>query len=430
MMSCVVSLLIFLAFYSPVFGQELKGEILVFDDKDKAASYALSSLWTYVSPESKKAEYIKTKAIVESLWPSFCERYSNCANIPKPEIIISYSSGSSTFGMLHEGKVRQTNVIIVPWELVDRTYEDLEFVLAHEMVHYFEKHAETQNLKDEITKIHRQAFGDCFEYNYPLENVKDDLISLMDLMEQIGEKPYMVSPYRGIPLDGILGNLLSTMILKTQHLGEECPTLYASYRILQNRIRNGNYLHNADSKVRSFRENAQKCFEKYDGNLLKEVLQGTTLTSGIKDEEEMKKFLEIINTDGPELNRLITLRDQRFITYSALSRKLSAPQLRFQTEEDIADIEAIKILLRSGRRDIKKHLNYLLVELSTTEQIRCKDDLAKGREPDYGPLNRPHHSECWRIWRAIQIENEFLGKKNKETKGDKTDQETGGQNSQ
>ncbi|MCR9203691.1 MAG: hypothetical protein NXH75_03875, partial [Halobacteriovoraceae bacterium] len=214
----MVSLLTFLTFFSSVFGQELKGEILVFKDKDKAASYALSSPWTFASPEAKKAEYIKTKAIVESLWPSFCERYPNCENFPKPEIIISYSSGSSTFGMLHEGEVRQTNVIIVPWELVDRTYEDLEFVLAHEMVHYFEKHAETQNLKEEIKKVHRQAFGNCYEYNYPLDKVKDDLISLMDLMEQIGEKPYMVSPYSGIPLDGILGNLLSRMIYKTQHL--------------------------------------------------------------------------------------------------------------------------------------------------------------------------------------------------------------------
>lgn len=412
-MRSMVSFLLFFLLSFSALGQKLQGDVLVFKDKDEAASYALPSVWSLAPPDIKKAEYIKTQAIVETLWPQFCKRYPDCSKLPKPEILISYSPGSSTFGMLHEGQVRQSNVIIVPWELVDRTYEDLEFVLAHEMVHYFEKHAETLDIKDEIRHVHRQVFGDCYEYTYPLDKVKDDLISLMGLIEQIGEKPYMVSPYRGLPLEGILGELLYKMILKTQHLGAECPGLYTDFRRLQDRIKKGNYLHNVDPKVAEFRERASSCFEKYEGNLLKDVMQGTTLTKGIEDNDELKKFLELINTDGHELNRLITLRDQRFISYSALSRKLSAPQLRYQTEEDIADITALNILLESGRKNIKNYLDYLLVELSTTEQIRCKDDLEKGREPNYGPLNRLHHSECWRIWRALQVEKDFIERNQK-----------------
>lgn len=421
-MSTLVRVFIFFVYAFSVNALELKGDIIVFKDKAEAARHALGSVWSMVPPEFQKADYIKADAIANSLRPAFCKRFPDCEKFPPPEIILSYTSGSTTFGMEHDGKMRQTNVIIIPNELI-HSPKDLEFVLAHEMVHYYEKHALTNSLHDEIYHIHRQVFGNCQEFSYPIEEVREDLIDLMSLIDHIGHKAHMVSAYNGLPLDGILGEVLQKMIIQTQHYSKQCSELYGKFRSLQNRVNQGNYLHGGDPAVNKFMGDAHECFEKYEGNLLKEVMKDIPFGNSNEELETQLRFQAIIDRDSPELARLISLRNESFDKYSTLSRKLSAPQLRYHSEEDIADITAVEILLKDGKENLLDYMNYLLAELSTTQQIRCKDDLEKGREPDYGPLNRPHHSECWRIWRALQMEKTYKETLAKE-KSDKNNQET------
>jgi len=249
------------------------------------------------------------------------------------------------------------------------------------------------------------------------ENLKSYLIRLMRLIDKIGEKPQLIASTAGIPLDGKLGRVFESMILRTTYLGEKCVGLLAKFYQLKARVKSGNYLSRRDEKLVDFLESTDKCLEKYQGNLLSEISkeEGFDLTEGEvqASREDLKKFIEDEN-EGTEFERLVSLRNELYLQYLRLSRKLSAPHLRFNSEEDLADVIATDILLNSGVEGISTYLEYLLVGLPIKEQIRCKDYLKNNREPSYGPLNRLHHSECWRTWRAMKIEQEFQEKQKAE----------------
>lgn len=387
---------------------ELKNDILTFESKDEAVSYSFRSFWDYVPEGSALEAYGKADAIVEKLWPHFCELYPNCKDFPKPEILLSYAAGSGSFGAAHDGVLRQTNAIILSWELNDQP-RDLEFVIAHEMIHYFEKHATKNDLKDEIFSIRRQTAAGCIDYPYPLEEVKDNLLDIIKAMEHIGDRPHLVAPELAIPLEGDLGLVLERMIEKTAHY-PGCKTLQQQMSHFRSHVKAGNYIYETNDEVKSFMELSKKCFEKYPGNLLKEATKTLKLQLEGPHPSYWSEYESIVSTDGPEFDRLRHLRTNRYQNYLELSRKLVGPQLRFHTEEDEADIKALNILLKSGRRNLREGIDYLLVDLPVNEQIRCRRLLSEGKEPNYGPLNRFHHGECWRVWRAMKVEKRYLEK--------------------
>lgn len=392
--------------FSKVWAIRLENDIVTFSDEDEAAAFVFSSMWNYVPPESQPKTYEKSDEIVNRLWPFFCKRYPDCEKRPKPEIIFSYSPGSGSFGMGYQGELKQTNAIILSFELFDN-YKDLEFVIAHEMVHYFENHTETQGLREEISSIRRQSFDHCLDYPWPLEDLKDDLINLIDVMDHLGEKPHLVDYQLGLPIDGELGKILARMIEKSKD-GPGCASLTAKLNVFRERVARGGYLYRNEKGISSFMKQASECFQKFEGNLLKESVDSLGIDLSGNDPRNWSEIDGLLGNDGEELERLIRIRNTLYQSYVALSRKLSAPQLRYQTEEDIADIHALNILLESGRRNMEDYVDYLLIDLPGKDAIRCRADLERGVEPSYGALNREHHGECWRIWRAKKVEERFL----------------------
>lgn len=394
------------AFFQKVWAIKVQNGIVMFESENEAANYAFASFWNYAPPDSRKEEYEKADKIVENLWPHFCRRYPECDKMPKPKILFSYNPGSGSFGMGYEGRLRQTNAIILSYELTDNE-KDMEFVLAHEMIHYFERHAESDGLREEISSIRRQSYDHCLDYPWPLEELKDDLLNLIDIMDELGDKPHLVDYKLGLPVDGELGDVLEKMIEKTKgNMG--CSQLPSKYFEFQSRVKRGGYLYDNDEKIKKFLADAENCFSLYPGNLLKDSVESLRIDLAGSNPRTWPELDGLLGTDGPELERLIRIRNTRYQSYLALSRKLSGPQLRYQTEEDIADIKALNILLESGRRGLHEHIDYLLIDLPSTEAIRCRADLERGVEPSYGPLNRKHHGECWRIWRAKKVEERFL----------------------
>ncbi len=392
--------------FVPLKAKELKNGILVFDDKSEAAAHTVNTIWDYVPEDSQKVAYAQADAVVERLWPYFCERYPKCDKFAKPEIVMSYSGGAGSFGMLHEGRLTQTNAIVVSWEIHDQP-RDLEFVIAHEMIHYFEKHTERNELADEIYAIKRQTYYKCLDYPYPLEELKENLIDIVNAIDHIGERPYLVAADLGLPFEGDLGRVFERMIEKVVRY-PNCGRLTSKFRSFRSSLEAGNYLYESNEAVTSFMKMAKRCFEKYPGNLLKQSVAGLNLQMGGPDPSTWSEYDAMISTEGNELERLKRLRNSRYQRYLELSRKLSGPQLRFYTEEDDADIKSLEILLESGRRNVDEGVDYLLVDLPTTNQIRCRSFLQAGKEPNYGPLNRFHHGECWRIWRAQRVEQRYL----------------------
>lgn len=388
------------------FGQKLTNEIMVFETKAQAVNFVFNDWWNFLDPVVNKKKYEKVDAIVEELWPYFCERYKNCADYPKPEIILTHGTTSGSFGTHFQGKQRQSNGLIISQELL-QTPDDLAFVLAHEMTHYFEKHAESVHLTDEIKAIKRNIYGKCLDYPFPLEELKDDLLELMKTIDHIGESPQLISSHHGIPIEGEFGKLIEGMIERTRGLDTSCFPLESKYNDLKERIEQGNYISTMDQAAKDFNELAEKCFELYSGNLIKEVVERENLLTKSFDLDKWSQIEELIQKDKPEMSRLQVMRNLRYQKYLNLSRKLSAPQLRFFTEEDTADVVAIHLLLRAGRKNMMGHLDYLLTYLPTDKQLRCYDDLQNNREPDYGALNTEHHDECWRIWRARELEEKL-----------------------
>lgn len=408
-MKFTLVLYLFTSLFSWAWTQELKNDILVFKSKEDAVSYSFRSFWDYVPHQAEKEAYKNADQIVENLWPHFCKTYKNCDDYPKPEILLSYSAGSGSFGMTFEGKLRQSNAIILSWEIHDQP-KDLEFVIAHELVHYFEKHAEKESMRESIYSIRRQTYTDCLNYPFPLDELKDNLLDIIKAMEHIGDKPFLVDSDLAIPFNGELGLVLDRMAEKSITT-PGCSKLPVKLSKFRSKLKADNFISKSNKKVKEFLKLAEKCFEAYPGNLLRESILSLNLKITGPDPNLSTELDAIIRTNGPEIERLQSLRNILYKHYQDLSNKLSGPQLRFHTHEDEADIKALNILLNSGRRNLEESTDYLLVGLPPNQQLRCRKQLAAGVEPAYGPLNRFHHSECWRIWRAKRIEQSFLMEK-------------------
>lgn len=406
MMKLVSFFLFTILFFQQLSGAEVRNELLIFDNKTEAVNYSFKSYWNYLPVETNQESYESADAIVNRLWPYFCQQYPDCENFPKPEILLSFSANSGSFAMDYDGKLRQSNAIILSYELLD-TPKDMEFVLAHEMIHYFERHAESTDIRDDISAIKRQSYNHCLDFPWPLEEVKEDLLNLIDVINELGEKPHLISEQAGLPIDGDMGEVLMEMIQRVSN-EPNCKDLTKDLNFLKLRVHNGNYLYNNDQKIQNFLKLSNDCFEKYDGNLLKDAVYHLNFQNRGANPSRWKEFDELVYKDGNELERIIEIRNSRYDDYTRLSRKLSGPQLRYQTKEDIADIRALNILLESGRRNLTEYIDYLLVGLSPSDQIRCVNDIKIGKEPNYGALNRGHHSECWRIWRAKKVEERLL----------------------
>ncbi len=398
--------LIFTFLWSNVaFCYEISSGYIVFDDKSEAAKEAMPHrYWGYIPFARAKKRYRQAEELIAPIFEALCKRYENCDTIPSLEVVLSYHNDSHTIGLEHEDKQYQTNALVLSMELLKEP-EQFEFVVAHELIHYFEKHGEVTTLNEEITSIRRQVGSKCVDYDEPHEVVGGNLIELVNLMEELGEKPQIISTSVGLAFDGELNSLLERMLFKSLSHGKSCIDAKLILPKLKEHYKRGSYLTGLNSDYLKFKEEVIPCFEAYDGNLLKDIVEEKGLFTELPKDVRTKLAAIIDNESlGTELERLQLLRNSRYAEFTRLSRELSAPQLRFQTNEDVADVMAVNLLLDMGKKNVASRLEYLLAGSPTVKQIRCKDDLEKNREPDYGPLNKKHHDECWRIWRAQKIE--------------------------
>lgn len=399
--------LILLSVFFQINAAQIKGSIYVYEDHEEAARDAFAgAYWNYAKPDYNKKDYATVKNLLEPLYKTICAKYNKCDDFPQPTVLLSFDDTTAAFARVVEGKPVQTNILIISNELLKNS-EQLEFVLAHELIHYFEEHGKQQTLGEKISAIKKQAYQDCLDYDEPLEVVEGNLIQLIGLIDELGSKPHLISSQAAIPLDGDLGRALEKMIYKSFGKNYNCNRAHILFIKLKRMHEKGNFISSNSPEYKDFQKLASSCFESYQGNLLADVFEQEKLFLDLDPNlwPEIDKIIK--NDDISELNRLQTLRNIRYNEYTRLSRELSAPQLRYQTHEDIADIRAIEILIDLGHENIANRLDYLMTDLSSLEQIRCRDDLKNNREPSYGALNSLHHHECWRIWRAQKVEQRY-----------------------
>ncbi len=384
-----------------------QGLLFTYDDPIKASEDVFKEdSWNFVHPKVRPKKYAIAQEISEPLYVALCAKYKKCKDFPKPEILLSYVDTTGAFAKEVDGKPTQTNAIVLPLELID-TPDQLEFVLAHEMIHYFEEHGTQTTLGEQISAVKKQSYHDCLSYDQPYKLVEGNLVQLIGLVDELGHAPHIVSREAAIPLDGDLGKVLEKMILKNFKKENQCQETFTLFLELKSHNKKGNYLSASGNEFKEFKKKAHTCFESYQGNLLADVLVEEKLFLDL-DPNLWPELDDAVKNDTlSEFNRLQTIRNIRYNEYTRLSRELSAPQLRYQSQEDIADIKAIEILIDLGHEKISNRLEYLLSDLPKIEQIRCRDDLKNKREPSYGPLNSVHHSECWRIWRAQKVEQRY-----------------------
>lgn len=380
----------------------MKNNIVIFDSAHEALPFAFKAPWNYVGKSQAPKAYKEVEATVESLFQALCISFLECKQFPKPIVMLTNNGESGSFGLFFDQRQRQSNILLVSQEL-SSNQKHLEFVIAHELVHYFSLHAQTSTPDQEVSEVYRSVNGKREYFDYPQDQVKMDFLRLIDAMEDLGPRAHLISSAHNLSVSGQMGKLSEAMLREVSKYGPECLRLGIQFKRIKSIQSTGNFLSSLNIEVIRFLETATNCFEQYPGNLLKDTILRENLLKKSSDE-----ITEIIEGNGAELKRLQELHAHKMKTYTSLSQKLGGPQIRFENEEDLADVMAIKLLLGLGRRGMRQYTDYLLTDSSARDQLKCFADLNSNKEPFYGVLINTHHEECWRIWRAQRVEESFL----------------------
>ncbi len=385
---------------------EIKNGIVVFNNAEEALPYVFKASWNYVNAPLAPASYKKVELALDDLYAPLCQKFKDCKNFPRPIIMLSNNGLSASFGLIFNQTRRQSNILIISEELVFNQ-KNLEFVIAHELVHYFSLHAETSSPASEIYDIYKSEQGSRENFKYPFDVVKFDLLQLLDLMQDLGPRAHLIASGHALSVSGNLGKLTLLMAHSMENYNGDCKGLVHQLRRLEANQTAGNYLSSTDQKVLKFLKDANSCFEKFQGNLIEEISRKEGIFS-----KEQGKVLEIIKQDSNELKRLQQIHSLKMESYTILSQKLGGPKIRLLNEEDFADLKALELLLSLGKSNMEHYIGYLLTDASPRGQLKCFSELEAGREPFYGVLTNPHHHECWRVWRAKKFEEDYREKQN------------------
>lgn len=385
---------------------ELRNSIVIFNSAEEALPYVFKAPWNYVNSALAPTSYEKVEKTLDEVFNPLCQKFPNCKDFPRPIVMLTNNGDSASFGLIFDQRRRQSNVLLVSEELAFNR-KHLEFVVTHELVHYFSRHAETEGAELEISDIYKSYKGVKEAFEYPFDEVKYDFLNLRKLMNELGPRAHLISSIHGFSVNGTLGSLIQSMLAEVGKYGSQCMRLGLQFKRIKSIQASGKFISSLNGEVLKFLKTSKLCFEKYPGNLIQDVSKKEGIFTDVQD--DIKALVEI---DSGELRRIQEIHRLKMRAYTSLSQKLGGPQIRFENEEDIADLIALEFLLSLGRKEMRQFTDYLLTDAIPRDQLKCFSDLNENKEPFYGVLTNSHHEECWRIWRAQQVESNF--KKNQE----------------
>ncbi len=379
--------------------------------------------------------YGKVEKITDRLMASFRALYPEVVSEnrnPRVLILNSEAFQASAF--------RGTNIIILSKKVVNRSDEEIQGIMAHELAHLLIQ-GEHFATKFYISNPERVLFGEEIRENSQIR----EFVKTLKF-----RGPFFNEELAGIPVDGRIpetqlftwGQLLGYLLTKAPDT-EACQEAMSLRDKFFAKIK-GNFL-NADTETWDISQN-----EKNDVHLmsvtleesLKSCLVGIRYSygeliegvSGFPGELSLKMIEAAKISRASRRDEDVSLMsaserfDENLIRVSGLFEENDAvdvilsetsqfrlemredlglfpvSRIRFYTDEDFADEVATKVLYFMGYSPAGH--NQLIGPILRDEEFTCEEE--EGVEPYYGSLNKGHHASCWRRFRNNRYYSKLL----------------------
>lgn len=381
-----------------------------------SASSLNSSDDPYVFVKSNDPAYKTAATILKSVVEAHVKLNPEYAKLPMPQLLLvkSPADTAEAAGFDPETKTFPFIVLISKEMLADPVA--LQGVLAHELAHIYLKHGKVKDSSNPSN----WTYVDCGN-STPLSDENFDTVqTFIEATAKLGltdNEAFLELP-NTVSIDNGYLNFLDTLVNK--YNDKVCLDAKETYEGWLKSSEEGldaahftfNFSNETADKVRFFSTHLSKKLHDCLANKphisymdlarkswdIKKADEAFILRSmSPKERERFNEDERVFNSqpnmaDG--LTELIRLNKNRVEESQA---KIDMTKIRFHSQEDEADILAVKALKRINVSP--NGLNDFL-----TKEDSCGD---LTNEPEYGTLLDSHHSDCWRAWRNTKLFSEL-----------------------
>lgn len=374
--------------------------------------------------------YVVLNEMIAKLWPAFQKLYPDeVEGVSAPTVLILQNTTPNAFATYDRNKKIDPNVFFVLSGLIEGDFDNREAVmgvLSHELSH----HALHHSVPGVSSKIDKYYVADSRE---PLGALQKNDVKIKDLVGNWIEAATLIGPFslpemRGMPIPSFGYPHLFTLTksLAAPHADRDaCSKMNDAASDAVSIIGKGlniatQELNISDAselkKLDAIRDHYNKQLADCLHGETKTVLDAMTSLFGITESQAFEgsalteKERAMMKVSGNTAEALIAFSNRMSDKKTELNRQTDISKVRIYTIEEQADDAAVEILLAIGESS-EPLIKFFKSAIPSSQIGSCLSAIDEGKVPGYGVLSDKHHSTCYRIFHAKQIESHLLARK-------------------
>ena len=374
--------------------------------------------------------YVVLNEMIAKLWPAFQKlNPEEVGGVPAPIVLLLQNTTPNAFATYDRIKKIDPNVFFVLSSLIEGDFDNRDAVLgviSHELSH----HALHHSVPGVSSKIDKYYVADSGEPLGALQNndpkIKDLVANWIEAATLIG--PFSLPEMRGMPVPSFGYPHLYTLTksLAGSHTDRDaCSKMTDATNDALSIIVKGLNIATQEltisdvselEKLGAARDNYNKQLADCLHGDTKTVLDAMTSLFGITESQAFdgsfltEKERNLMKMSGNTAEALIAFSNSLSDKKAELNSQTDISKVRNYTIEEQADDTAVEVLLAIGESS-EPLIKFFKSAIPSSQIGSCLSVIDDGKVPGYGVLSDKHHSTCYRIFHAKQIESHLLTRK-------------------
>ncbi len=361
---------------------------------------------------------------VNKLWSTYQQLHPDrIGGVPAPLVVILQNIDANAFATYDRATGIDPNIFFVNTGLLTEKFKKNSAILgviAHELAHHALGHTKPGE-SEKVSKFYRKSSG-----SEPLGRLQKNDEGIEKAVGSWIEAAQMVGPFPLPELTGYPAPTIGTPFLYTAAMAaaaanstrESCQQLpgiafEASRAVSQNLNHATQTIHFSKTESLSlirasagkYNTSLRSCLEGVQVSIMDILLalQKTTEEKALDGSFLSSKELGVIKRKGNLAESLIEFAQLMSERKAKINKELNLDLFRIYTFEEQADDEAIQALLKLGL-DSAPLTTFFRLSVPEEHLAACDSSASNKTVPPYGILSDKHHSICYRIFHAAEVE--------------------------
>lgn len=361
---------------------------------------------------------------VNKLWSIYQQLHpERIGGVPAPLVVILQNIDANAFATYDRAAGIDPNIFFVNTGLLTEKFKKNNAILgviAHELAHHALGHTKPGE-SDRVSKFYRKPAG-----SEPLGKLQNNDIQIQQAVGSWIEAAQMVGPFALPELKGYPAPTIGTPFLYTAAMAaaaanstrESCQQLpeiaFEASRAISQNLNHATQVINfakpesltlIRSSADKYNTHLRSCLAGVQVSIMDILLalQKTTEEKALDGSFLSSKELEVIKRKGNLAESLIEFAQLMSARKEKINKELNLNLFRIYTFEEQADDEAIQALLKLGLNSTPL-ATFFRLSVPDEHLTECDALISSGTIPPYGILSDKHHSTCYRIFHAGEVE--------------------------